>query len=87
MIKKFNILETDLHTKKAQIARNIVSKLMRREFGFSMKNILNETLLFDTKKIGVDAIIESLNDLLNDEYYIDHPDGTNSFTLKQEDGR
>ena len=54
MIKKFNILETDLHTKKAQIARNIVSKLMRREFGFSMKNILNETLLFDTKKIGDD---------------------------------
>ena len=51
MIKKFNILETDLHTKKAQIARNIVSKLMRREFGFSMRNILNETLLFDTKKI------------------------------------
>ena len=60
---------------------------MRWEFDFSMKNILNETLLFDTKKIGVDAIIESLNDLLNDEYYIDHPDGTNSFTLKQEDGR
>ena len=54
MIKKFNILETDLHTKKAQIARNIVSKLMRREFGFSMRNILNETLLFDTKKIGAD---------------------------------
>ena len=54
MIKKFNILETDLDTNKVQIARNIVSKLMRREFGFSMKNILNETLLFDTKKIGDD---------------------------------
>ena len=35
----------------------------------------------------MDTIIESLNDLLNDEYYIDHPGGTNSFTLKQEDGR
>ena len=35
----------------------------------------------------MDTIIESLNDLLNEEYYIDHPDGTNSFTLKQEDGR
>ena len=54
MIKKFNILETDLHTNKVQIARNIVSKLMRREFGFSMENILNETLLFYTKKIGDD---------------------------------
>ena len=35
----------------------------------------------------IDKINESLNDRLNDEYYIDHSDGTNSFTLKGEDGR
>ena len=35
----------------------------------------------------MDKIIESLMDLLNKKYYIDHPDGTNSFTLKREDGR
>ena len=52
--------------------------------------ILNKALLFDTSKINeevIDKIIESLNKLLNDEYYIDHPGGTNSFTLKREDGR
>ena len=32
-------------------------------------------------------IIELLNDPLNDEYYVHHPDDTNSFTLKREDGR
>ena len=77
--------------KKAQIARNNVSKLMRGEFEFSIKSILNNTLLFDTskrnKEIIMDKIIESLNDPLNDVYYIDQPDGANSFTLKREDGR
>ena len=54
---------------------------MRGEFEFSMKNILNKTLLFNTSKTNeeviIDKIIESLNDLLYDEYYIDHPGGTN----------
>ena len=35
----------------------------------------------------IDKITESLNDWLNDEYYIAHSDGTNSFTLKREDGK
>ena len=35
----------------------------------------------------IDKITESLNDRLNDKYYIDHSDGTKSFTLKREDGR
>ena len=84
-------LRNRLTHKKAQIAKNNVSKLMRGEFFFSIKNILYKTLLPDTSKINkeiiMDKIIESLNDPLNDEYYMDHPDGTNSLTLKQEDGR
>ena len=59
---------------------------MRGEFNFSLKNISNKTLLFDTSKINeeviIDKIIESINDPLKDEYYIDHPNDTNSFTLK-----
>ena len=59
---------------------------MRGEFNFSLKSILNKTLLFDTSKINevviIDKIIESINDPLQDENYIDHPNGTNSFTLK-----
>lgn len=62
---------------------------MRGEFNFS-KNI-NKTLLFDTSKINeeviMDKIFKSLNDPLNDEYYIEHPDGTNAFTLKPRSGR
>ena len=64
---------------------------MRGEFDFSLKNVLNKTLVFDTSKINreviTDEIIELINDPLIDEYYIDHPSGINSFTLKREDGR
>ena len=35
----------------------------------------------------VDKIIEAINDPLNDDYYIDHPKGSNSFALKRENGR
>ena len=59
---------------------------MTVEFDFSIKNISKKTLLFDTSKINkeviIDKIIELLNNALNDKYYIDHPDDTNSFTLK-----
>ena len=62
---------------------------MRGKVDFSIKNILNKTLLFDTSKINEEVIIDkitgSLSDPLNDEYYIDHLDSTNSFTLKRED--
>lgn len=84
-------LRNKLTHKKAQIAKNNVSKLMHGELVFSIKNILCKTSLPDTSKINkeiiMDKIIESLNDPLNDKYYMDHPDGTNSLTLKQEDGR
>ena len=60
---------------------------MRGEFDFSLKNVLNKTLVFDTSKINreviTDEIIELINDPLIDEYYIDHPSGINSFTLNE----
>ena len=52
--------------------------------------MLNKTLLFDTKKIDeeiiIDRIIEALQPI-NDEFYIEHPSDSNAFTLKREDGR
>ena len=55
------------------------------------KTQLNKTLIFDIKKIDdeivVDMIIDALNDKTNDEFFIEHPVGSNYFTLKQEDGR
>ena len=56
--------------KEDQITRNNVSRLMCGEFDFSLKNILNKTLLLDTSKINeeviIDKIVESINDPLND---------------------
>ena len=34
----------------------------------------------------MDKLIEALPPT-NDEFYIEHPKGTNAFTLKQEDGK
>lgn len=77
--------------RETQVARNNVSRLINGEFDFSLKNILNKTLLFDTNKINEEVIMEkiteSVSDPLNDTYYIDHSPGTYSFTLKGKGGR
>ena len=76
---------------EGKIRRQNVSKLMREEFNFSPKKILNKTLIFDSTKMDeeiiMDKIIEALNYMTNDEFYIEHPPGSNYFTLKREDGR
>ena len=35
----------------------------------------------------MDMIIDALNNKTNDELYVEHPVGSNYFTLKGEDGR
>ena len=64
-----------------QIGKNNVSKLMRGKFDFSSEKLLNKT--FDTSKINeeiiMDSIIDALNDKTNDEFYIEHPVGSNYF--------
>ena len=45
--------------------------------------MLNKTLLFDTKKIDEEIIIDRIIEALppkNDEFYIEHPVGSNEFT-------
>ena len=80
-----------MKNKEGQIGRDNVTKLMRGEFDFNLKKILNKTLIFNTTKINeeiiMDKIIEALNYKTNDEFYIEHKVGSNYFTLKQEDGR
>ena len=55
------------------------------------KKELNKILIFDTTKVNkeiiMDNIIEALGDKINDEFYFEHPVGSNYFTLTQEDGR
>ena len=47
-------------------------------------------MLLDTIKIDEEIIIDRIIETLqptNDEFYIEHPVGSNAFTLKREDGR
>ena len=77
-------------SKEAQIAKDNVSALMNKKFVFDPKEILNKTLLFDTSKIDEELIMDKIiHALPPDDYYfyIEHPKGSNSFTLKREDGR
>ena len=64
-----------------QIGKNNVSKLMRGKFDFSPEKLLNKTS--DTSKINeeiiMDSIIDALNDKTNDEFYTEHPVGSNYF--------
>ena len=63
---------------------------MRGEFSFNPQKILNKTLLFDTKKIDEEIIMDRIIEALpptNDEFYIEHPVGSNAFILKREDTR
>ena len=75
----------------AEIARENVSALMNKKLVFDPKTkTLNKTLLFDTSKIDEKLIMDKIIQALppdNDEFYIEHPEGSNSFTLKIEDGR
>lgn len=48
-------------------------------------------MIFDTSKINEEEIIDritgALNDKYNDEFYTEHPEGSNYFTLKRGDRR
>lgn len=72
-----------------QLARGNVFPLKNGKFSFDLKKILNNTLLFDTKKIDKEIIMAVIIHALpanNDDFYIEHLVGSNSFTLKTEDG-
>ena len=72
------------------MAREHVPALMNGKFSFDPKKILNKTLLFDTTKIDEEIIMDMIIRALsagNDDFYIEHPIGSNLFTLKWEDGR
>ena len=59
---------------------------MNVKFSFDPKEILNQTLLFDTAKIDEEIIMDMIIRALpadNDDFYIKHPVGSNSFTLKR----
>ena len=60
------------------------------DFDFNPEKALNKTLMFDTSKTDVEILRVMMTDALNNktnEFYIDHPVGSNYFTLKRVYGR
>ena len=79
-----------MKNKAAQMARDNVSTLINKKLVFDPKKMLNKNLLFDTSKIDEELILDKIIQALppdSDESYIEHPEGSNSLTLKREDER
>ena len=75
--------------KELKIARENVSALMRGKFVFDPEVFLNKTVLFDTSKVSEEKIVHKILESLpadNNYIYWIHERGTNSFSLKREDG-
>ena len=79
-----------MREKELKIAGENVSALMRRKFVFDSEVFLNKTVLSDTLKVSekkiVDKILES-HPADNNDIYLIHEPGTNSFSLRREGGR
>ena len=79
-----------LKEKESQIARDNVTVLLEEKFNFSPEKIVNKTILFDVSKINEERIIGKIIENLSvdyDEPYIAHETGSDSFSLKCEDGK
>ena len=75
--------------KELKIARNNVSTLMQGKCIFNPERFLNKTVIFDTSKADeeqiTDRILENISGN-NDDIFLTHELGTNSFSLRHEDG-
>ena len=71
-----------------QIAAENAKTLLKGNCDISPQKILNKTTLFDTSCINEEKIMDKILEALpadNDEVYVLHEPGTNTFTLKRED--
>ena len=88
--KKLTHLHNRIKNKELQVARDNVLALVQGKFSFSPEKFLNKTTLFDVLKVNEEQIMnKTIENLLtdNDEFYIVHEPGTNSFSLRREDGK
>ena len=88
--KRLTYLKNRMQNKELQIARDNVLTLMAGKFSFSPEKLLNKTIFFDVSRFDeektMDKLIENLPST-NDGFYIIHEPGTNSFSLRCEDGK
>ena len=78
MDKKLKHPRDRMKNKELQIAKDNFSALMIGKFSFDPKKILNKILLFDTKKIDENIIMDRIIEALpptNDKFFIEHPVG------------
>ena len=79
-----------MKNKELQIAIENVFALMEGKFSFLPEKILNKTILFNVSRVDEEKIMDKIIKNLpstNDEFYIIHEPGTNSFSLRHEDGK
>ena len=89
-LKRLAHLKNRMKNKELQIARDNVSALMAGEFRFSPEKLLNETILFDVSRVDEEKIMDKITENMpstNDDFYIIFEPGTNSFSLRREDGK
>ena len=77
-----------MKNKQLQIARENVSDPMEGKFSFLPEKVLNKSMPFDVLKVDEETILDKIIENLpctNDEFYVIHESGTNSFSLRRED--
>ena len=83
-----------MKNKVLQIARDNDSALMEGKFSYRAEKILHKPILFDTSRVDEESIMDKIIENLlstNDEFYMimnwEQTHGTNSFSLRHEDGK
>ena len=88
--KRLTHLRERMKNKELQIARENVSAFMEGNFSILPEKMLNKTIFFDVLKVDQETIMDKIIQNLpsaNDESYIIHETGTNSFSLRRKDGK
>ena len=71
-----------------QVTRYNVSAIVEKTFSFLPEKSLTKIVLFDVSKVNEEKVIDKRIEILpadNDELYVVHEPGTNTFSLRRED--
>ena len=81
---------THLRDRQKRKSKKLTHQKMAGKFSFSPEKLSNKTILFNVSRVNkekiMDKVIENLPST-NDDFYIIHKRGTNSFSLRREDGK
>ena len=89
-LKKLTHQKNRMKNKELQIARDNVLALMEGKFSFSPEKLLNKIIILDVSRVDEEKVMKKIIENLpstNDDFYIIHEPGTNSFSLRRADGK